>query len=82
MNESKSFWEHLHRPAQTPLLGQHDAHIREHALTILSMCAFFQVRASSAVNDIVEKLKTLTLLEASELVKEIESVFQVSNQQA
>lgn len=35
-----------------------------------------QVRAS-AVSDIVEKLKTLTLLEASELVKEIETVFGV-----
>jgi large subunit ribosomal protein L7/L12 len=35
------------------------------------------VRASSAVSEIVEKLKTLSLLEASELVKEIETTFGV-----
>jgi large subunit ribosomal protein L7/L12 len=35
------------------------------------------LRASGAVADIVEKLKTLTLLEASELVKEIETTFGV-----
>lgn len=36
------------------------------------------VRAqASAVGDIVEKLKTLTLLEASELVKSIEETFGV-----
>jgi len=35
------------------------------------------VRASGTVSEIVEKLKTLTLLEASELVKEIETTFGV-----
>ncbi|GLI59807.1 hypothetical protein VaNZ11_001772 [Volvox africanus] len=35
------------------------------------------VRASPAVNEIVDKLKTLTLLEASELVSEIEKTFGV-----
>lgn len=35
------------------------------------------VRASPAVSDIVDKLKTLTLLEASELVSEIEKTFGV-----
>ncbi|PNH05749.1 50S ribosomal protein L12, chloroplastic [Tetrabaena socialis] len=35
------------------------------------------VRASPAVSDIVDKLKTLTLLEASELVSEIERTFGV-----
>ena len=33
---------------------------------------------SAAVDEIMEKLKTLTLLEASELVKQIEEVFDVS----
>ncbi|EFJ50248.1 plastid/chloroplast ribosomal protein L7/L12 [Volvox carteri f. nagariensis] len=35
------------------------------------------VRASPAVSEIVDKLKTLTLLEASELVSEIEKTFGV-----
>lgn len=35
------------------------------------------VRSSAAVSDIVSKLKTLTLLEASELVSEIEKTFGV-----
>lgn len=35
------------------------------------------VRASSTVSEIVDKLKTLTLLEASELVSEIEKTFGV-----
>jgi len=35
------------------------------------------VRASGAVGEIVDKLKTLTLLEASELVSEIETTFGV-----
>lgn len=35
------------------------------------------VKASGAVSEIVDKLKTLTLLEAAELVKEIETTFGV-----
>lgn len=36
-----------------------------------------RVQASAAVSEIVEKLKTLSLLEASELVAEIEKTFGV-----